>query len=167
MSNPPRAKGTRAESAVKRWLCDELGINVDRSPLRGTKDQGDILGLPDTVVEVKNTKLPDPKAWARELSAEMRNAGSSQGVVLWSPPGVGMANVDQWIAFEPWWGGVSLPQFGSLSVLHKYVALMDSHGHSVFVGNVGSPKASWLVARSAASWLAEWREVNLSKLVAW
>lgn len=158
--NPPRAKGTRAESAVKRWLCDELGINVDRSPLRGNKDCGDILGLPDTVVEVKNTKLPDPAAWKRELEAERRNAGFTQGVILWSPPGVGMNRVDDWIAFNL--AGVNrvlVPAFGALNTLHKYVALMDAWNFAVFL-NGG------LAVCRAATWLEDWRECNLHKLVA-
>lgn len=157
--NPPRQKGTRAESAVKRWLCDELGISVDRSPLRGNKDCGDILGLPDTVVEVKNCKLPSPKQWAKELFAEMGNAGTSQGVVLWSPPGVGMARVDEWVALatEPTHGR-PVPQFGALNVLHRYVSLMGAHGFSVTVNG--------LDASTAGAWLGSWRECNLHRLVA-
>lgn len=153
MTNAPRVKGTRAESAARAWLRDETGFPVERSALRGNRDVGDLIGLPSTVVEVKNTRLPDPRAWARELTAEMRNAEAGDGVVLWSPHGVGVNQVDRWVAFTfPQTRVAVVPQFGPLNQLHKYVALMDANGYYVNLAD------AMLDARLASSWLGDWRE---------
>lgn len=152
----PRDKGTRAETAACRWLSDELGIVLNRSPLRGVKDQGDIVGLPATVVEVKNTRLPEPKQWATELCREINHAEAREGVILWSPPGVGLTSVDSWIAFELSRYGVrdAVPHIGPLSTLHKYVYTMDTAGFRTRV----QAGTDCLEARVAWRWLMDWRE---------
>lgn len=151
-----RSKGTRAETAVLGWLRDELGVDtLHRAPLRGNKDVGDIIGLPAVVVEVKNTKLPEPVQWAKELCREINNAGARDGVVLWSPPGVGMGRVDQWVAFElSSRGSRTVPHIGPLNRLHRYVVAMCNEG---FVTRVEAG-SECLEARLAWRWLVEYRE---------
>lgn len=61
-----RDKGTKAESAVvgflrarlHPWLPD-IAAQIDRHPLKGRTDVGDIRGLPGTVIQVKNTNRLD------------------------------------------------------------------------------------------------------------
>lgn len=151
MTNPPRAKGTKAESAAARWLTGELGIEITRGPLRGNQDRGDLFGVPDTCVEVKNCKTPTVNAWAKELFAEMGYAGSNFGVILWSPPGVGMNSVDQWVALTPLWlGDRIVPLYGPVNRLHKFVSHMAAIGTAVSVG--------YLKAMPAHAWLFDLRE---------
>lgn len=154
MANPPRVKGTRAESAAARWLTGLTGVEFRRNPLAGNADKGDVRGdgIDWLVVEVKNTKIPSPKAWARELAAEMRNAGAEHGVILWSPPGVGMNSVDDWVALIPtmtcsyvYLDQATIGLYGPLHGLHK------------FVRHVGEQRAlsveiDGLVALRASSW---------------
>ncbi len=156
MTNP---KGTYAETAAAKWLTDELGIPFTRLPRYGANDQGDIGGLPWTTIEVKNTKALSLNEWGRELRAEMRNAGCSDGVVLWSPPGVGNKRVDRWIVFE--WGFTDLPAAVPLVVplnkLHKQVEAMQGWGTrprttAILVGT------QWVSARWASTWVCDVRE---------
>lgn len=59
MSNPSKAKGTRAETKVRRYFNDH-GLRCERKALAGSDDEGDLrLYLPDgleVAVEVKAGK---------------------------------------------------------------------------------------------------------------
>lgn len=171
MSNPPRVKGTRAETAAANWLTNELGIVVTRGPLRGNQDRGDLFGIPDTVIEVKNCKTPNLTAWGKELAAECRNSDKRAGVVLWSPPGVGMGNVDRWIALE--WFELryvsapvqSIPHIGPMNKLHRFVTQAAEWGATVMDAKGGCPQLAptyqrhpAVIARLAEAWLYDVRE---------
>ena len=92
-----RAKGTLAESHLVRWLR-ENGIDADRHPLRGNLDQGDISGVGNWAVEVKNHRSSSYQAWLREAEAERVNAGAENAVVIHKPHGVGVSDPGKWIA---------------------------------------------------------------------
>lgn len=134
MTNP---KGTRAETAATRWLTDETGLDFRRHPKHGNRDRGDVWSpaLPSLAIEIKNTATPNLAKWQRELAAECANANATHGVVLWSPPGVGLANPGRWLALE-WtadrppihYTRAVLPHVGPLSRLHRYVAAVDDWG---------------------------------------
>lgn len=152
MANAPRVKGTRAESAAARWLTELTGVTFRRNALAGTLDCGDVRGdgLDWLVVEVKNTKIPSPKVWARELAAEQRNAGAEHGVILWSPPGVGMNSVDEWVAIEPYATRLCprdfVRHYGPVNSLHKFVAHMARDREGVILeteGLVAFPAGEW------------------------
>jgi hypothetical protein len=49
--------------------------------LHGSKDLGDVVGIPLVIVEVKATKAVSP-AFVDEMRAEMRNAAADVGVVV-------------------------------------------------------------------------------------
>ena len=77
MTNRSRDKGTRAETALVRWLRDNDYPNADRAPLRGHHDTGDITGLPGLVVSVKMRRAdvrPDFSKWLRDLDVMRDNA---------------------------------------------------------------------------------------------
>lgn len=84
MSNPSKAKGTRAETQVVRFLR-ERGLPASRRPLHGSKDEGDIIvhcpfGEP-VVLEVKagkQTQNPNRKQlaeWLDQAWVERSNSG--------------------------------------------------------------------------------------------
>ena len=55
MTNPPKRKGDRAELEAARLLSDLTGYNVVRKLGAGrAEDTGDLHGIPDTVIQVKN-----------------------------------------------------------------------------------------------------------------
>lgn len=80
-----RQKGTRMETAMARYL------GLDRAPLRGSKDTGDLTGT-DWVIEVKNHNSYDIAGWMGELEREMANAGSELGCVIFHRRGVDPVN---------------------------------------------------------------------------
>lgn len=57
VTNPQKAKGDAAEREVAALLADLLGLPVRRKLGAGRKDdQGDLDGIPDTVVQVVNRR---------------------------------------------------------------------------------------------------------------
>ena len=88
-----RRKGTSFESMCVRWLSDAFGYEVDRSPLRGSKDRGDILGATfrgrKVVLECKNCKRMELAGWMGELETEMGNADADFGAVIHKRKGCG------------------------------------------------------------------------------
>lgn len=86
MSNPSKARGTAAETALLRW-CGENGKDARRNPPAGRYDVGDLtvfLEDFDVCVEVKSWKdqAAAMRAGIAELDAEMHNAGTTHGVLV-------------------------------------------------------------------------------------
>ena len=91
MSNPSKAKGTAAETAVVRWAREHGFPGADRQPLRGNRDQGDIGLCPGVIVEVKTSKrtaatgLPPAtvlQEWLDQTELERANAGAKIGLLV-------------------------------------------------------------------------------------
>jgi hypothetical protein len=76
-----KAKGTAWETAVVNTLRDYLSHRVERRTLSGSKDRGDIAGLPDVVIECKNAAKVDLAGWLDEANTERRNADAMVGAV--------------------------------------------------------------------------------------
>lgn len=75
-------KGTLWESAIRDYLQANGWPTVERLPLSGAKDRGDIAGIPGLVIEAKNVRGWDHLGtWIREAEAERINAGARHGVV--------------------------------------------------------------------------------------
>lgn len=84
MANKNKAKGTRAETSVVRFL-ERRGYKAKRQPLSGNKDIGDIeFYLPDgvkNIIEVKsgaqthNPSRSQLTEWMRQAEEEAINAG--------------------------------------------------------------------------------------------
>lgn len=110
MVNRPRNIGTAAETAVVKVLRDFFP-DADRSPLRGSRDQGDIRGTGHFIWEVKagavargRTGLAETAAgniteWLRQTEQERIHAGSRFGVLVTVRSGVGHANARRWWAW--------------------------------------------------------------------
>lgn len=92
MSNPAKRRGTAVEVKVRNYLRVALGQpGIDRQPLRGARDEGDLRGLVvrgcECVVEVKAKRDMRPSLLAeyrRQTLVERENAGAGVGVlVVW------------------------------------------------------------------------------------
>lgn len=108
MSNPPRQKGTAAETAVTRWARDNGFPHADRQPLRGGRDQGDITLTPGVIAEVKAYRLPTGvpthgqlTEWMRQTEVEQENARADVGVLIVKRPGT--ADPGRWFAYVTAW----------------------------------------------------------------
>ena len=104
-----RAKGTKAETAVVKYLREHGYPEADRAPLRGKLDTGDVAGIRKVVIEIKNHRTYQIPAWLRELETEITNAQAEHGFVVVKPNGVGEARVGDWWCVLP---------------LHRMVALL-------------------------------------------
>lgn len=83
MANKNKAKGTKAETAVVKFL-KEYGISAERKVLKGNKDEGDVRAVIDGIeylFEVKSGKqTANPNRtqlteWMRQTVVEADNAG--------------------------------------------------------------------------------------------
>lgn len=88
MSNKSKAKGTRAESRVVKYLLDH-GIEAKRKALAGKDDEGDIeLPKHDLILEVKTGKMTDKYSrsqldeWIRQSIVEGDNSNSCGLLVI-------------------------------------------------------------------------------------
>ena len=89
MPSPQRDRGMRAEREACALLTELTGFTVQRMANQGIRqDIGDLIGLPDTTIQVSAVPR-DPKAIAARtrlklagLEAQQRNAGTRHGVVI-------------------------------------------------------------------------------------
>lgn len=98
MVNPPKIKGTKAESAFVTWLRANGFPYAERRSLAGTQDRGDVTGCPGLVFEVKDQLLWKLAPWMRETVLERQNARADFGILIIKPPGVGHTNPGNWVA---------------------------------------------------------------------
>lgn len=98
MSNPSKQKGTRAETAVVRYL-DFHELRSHRNTLAGAYDKGDISaemkGL-DVCIEVKNRKRIELAKWMGEVASERVNSKADVGMLVMKPEGIGTERVGKW-----------------------------------------------------------------------
>ncbi|WP_368233818.1 hypothetical protein [Bifidobacterium pseudocatenulatum] len=78
MANPSKSKGTSLETWTVRYLAWALqDTRIDRMPLHGNNDQGDLIGVmfhgEPVCVECKDTHQPNYRKHWRELKVEMAN----------------------------------------------------------------------------------------------
>lgn len=76
-----KKKGTAAESAVVNYLRGAGFTQAERRSLNGSKDRGDVAGIPGVVLEVKNCARQDLAAWVQEAELERDNDNASLGAV--------------------------------------------------------------------------------------
>ena len=104
-----KQKGTFAETAVAQYL-KQFWANVERRALAGINDKGDISGVKDFVIEIKNQKSYKLPEWMTETEQERLNAGVPYGLLLVKPNKVGVINVNKW------WGIMPLEQIVGLLI---------------------------------------------------
>ena len=145
MSNPSKAKGTAAETAVVR-LAAAMGIPAKRVALAGAADQGDVWLWPEgdgarVVVEVKSRKAmwtwTQVEAWWEEAEAEAtRVPNCDVSLLVVKRPGSGPANAADWFA----WAKVDDLTF-------------SRHGGVVYPSILGDVPGMWPLG-SLLAWLA-------------
>lgn len=100
MANPNKAKGSAAERAVATWFAANGWPDAERRYDAGRHDdRGDIRGVANAVLEVKNHQRIDLAGWLKELALEMENNGSDIGAVIIKKRGT--SDVGQWYAVMP------------------------------------------------------------------
>lgn len=80
MANPNKAKGTKWETDVVRYLRDQ-GIPARRNAQHGLKDIGDIW-FPDFTIEAKDHAKIDLASFVDQSTRESDSAGTSFGVAV-------------------------------------------------------------------------------------
>nr|WP_236646910.1 hypothetical protein [Micromonospora acroterricola] len=107
MKRRPRDIGTKAETAVVRYLQSAGFPHAERRSLRGALDAGDITGTPGVCWEVKGGDAARTASdlmierWMAELAAEVTNAKADVGLLVVQRAGVGPANAGRWWAYMP------------------------------------------------------------------
>jgi hypothetical protein len=81
MSRSKRA-GTAWESRVVAHLREHGWPKAERRALAGGKDKGDVIGVDGVVLEAKAAQAWRVGDWLKELTAEKRNAGATQGALV-------------------------------------------------------------------------------------
>ncbi len=81
-----KAKGTATETAfvnyLRRWVP-----HAERRRLAGSRDRGDVAGLPGIVVEVKSGARLAIAEWLAELDAEIEHDHAVHGLIVVRPKG--------------------------------------------------------------------------------
>ncbi|MFE9955857.1 hypothetical protein [Micromonospora sp. NPDC005299] len=101
----PRDIGTKAETAVVRYLVANGYPHAERRSLRGALDAGDITGTPAVCWEVKGGEAAKAASdltiltWMAELTTEVVNAKAAVGVLVVQRRGVGPSNAGRWWAY--------------------------------------------------------------------
>lgn len=73
LANPSKQKGTAFETLVENYL-NERGLPCERRTLNGSTDKGDIAGVVDWTLELKNHKKHAIGEWVDEARVEAKNA---------------------------------------------------------------------------------------------
>lgn len=93
-----KQKGTAGESAVVSFLRTAGFPYAERLALQGSKDRGDITGIPGVVIEVKAADAYLLGTWMKETKTEQLNAGADFGFLTAKPRGVGNTRTGEWFA---------------------------------------------------------------------
>lgn len=97
MTNASARKGNQeGEIPVEQNFLARGFCRVYRLGKQGSKDKGDIGGIDDVCIEVKNRGIYDFPGWMRELATEKINKAAKIGALIVKPRGVGKTRVDQW-----------------------------------------------------------------------
>jgi len=99
MSNAAKAKGSKAELDVVKWLKEQGFPYADRRLAGATLDKGDISGVLGVTIEIKNHAAMNLGGWVAELELEMSNDNAWTGTVLHKRKG--KANVGEWYCTQP------------------------------------------------------------------
>lgn len=97
MTNTAARKGNQeGEIPVEQNFIARGFHRVYRLGKQGTKDKGDIGGIDDVCIEVKNWGTYHFGPWMKELAKKKANKAAKIGALLVKPKGIGKTRVDQW-----------------------------------------------------------------------
>jgi hypothetical protein len=104
MANPPKARGTAAESAIVK-LAQSFGLAAERRALAGANDQGDVwIDGGALVIEVKSRRKwwtwSEIDKWFAEAEKEAEQSHRCDAAILVvKRPGYGPARAGDWFAW--------------------------------------------------------------------
>ena len=100
MPNPGKRKGTVFESCIATYLHAEWSEHIERMPLSGSSDRGDIanfsVGAKRVAIECKNVQRMELAEWVAEAQREAQNYNALAGVVIHKRKGRGRPG-DQYV----------------------------------------------------------------------
>ena len=99
MANKNKNKGTRAELLVAKWLNVNGHPDAERSRAGWTDDRGDIDGIPNVCIEIKDEKKINLAGYMKELAIEVKNRKSKYGVCIVKKRGT--QDAGEWYAVLP------------------------------------------------------------------
>lgn len=108
MTTKSKQKGSAAERDVVKYLKRIGYTQVERRLAGDVNDRGDIAGIKDLCIEVKNHARMELGQWVEELIVEVENAKAKTGAVVHKRKGKG--NAKDWYATMPVWLWVELIQ---------------------------------------------------------
>lgn len=106
----PKDIGTAAESAARNWLQSNGWPECDRQPLRGNRDQGDLVVCrsPLIIAEVKAGAMAEKasdaliREWIKQTETEAVHAGAELGVLIVRRFRRPVAQWDAWLRANDW-----------------------------------------------------------------
>lgn len=96
MANPSGRKGYAGEAPVLDYLLKQGFYRAFRRRTQGVMDKGDIGGIDNVVIEIKNHGVYKFGAWMKELAQEKANAMAWTAALVVKPKGVGSTRVRDW-----------------------------------------------------------------------
>jgi hypothetical protein len=115
VSNPAARKGNQeGEIPVEQNFVARGFLRVYRLRQQGTIDKGDIGGIDDVCIEVKNHGVYKFGPWMKELAVEKANKAAAIGALIVKPKGIGKTRVGQW------WVVMTVSDFQRLLIEAKY-----------------------------------------------
>ena len=114
MANPSGKKGYAGEAPVLDYLKSRGFFRAFRRRTQGVLDKGDIGGIDNVVIEIKNHGVYKFGSWMKELAQEKSNALAWTAGLVVKPKGVGATRV------RDWW---------VMMTLEDYTALLERAGY--------------------------------------
>lgn len=116
-----KAKGREAENGLVALLQASGWPYAERRRQSGSRDRGDITGIPKVVLEVKSGARINLAGWLKETEVERLNDRAIYGALVIKLRGVGASRAGEWpvllplsqflqLLREAGYGGVPLPQ---------------------------------------------------------
>jgi hypothetical protein len=100
VANRSKQKGSSFESLIASYLNEEWDPNIERLPLQGSLDRGDIsnfrVGQHLVAIEAKNCARLDLAGWITEAEVEAKNYKALAGIVVHKRKAKGRA-ADQYV----------------------------------------------------------------------
>jgi hypothetical protein len=108
MANPSKQRGTLIESRVRAYLLANGWPDCDRQPLRGSRDQGDLIvcRAPVIIAECKARKGTISERtiadWMEQTETEAVHAGAVSAVLIVARHGIRVGEYDAIMRANDW-----------------------------------------------------------------
>ena len=96
MTNPSGKKGYAGEAPVLQYLLDRGFYRAYRRRTQGSTDKGDIGGIDNAVIEIKNHGVYKLSEWIKETVQEKLNAKATTAALVIKPRGIGVGKINKW-----------------------------------------------------------------------